>query len=271
MIKLLLAILLSVTIMPDARAMRIRSVSSPVTMHVEDDGAIKTLQLAGQPLNYCQKSDFPEWAAGNLVGKNVAVQQSQIYIEIGRQSVLLNELLVRNGYLYDPNLTDAQEASAAERRGEWACSVKDAIFQLVLANPSQAKVVAAIALNESKFKGYPWPWTINVQGKSMYFESREEAYHHIMGLIKAGISSIDIGLTQVNWKYHSEHFKSPWDALQPSKNIQVCNTILTALHARLGDWGKTIKCYHNCVDPVRGTKYLESFARQYDEIANLKR
>lgn len=252
-------------------AATIRNINTPTQFDIEDESGVQTVNLTGHPIRFCNQSDFASWAAANMQGKNVAFQNNLIYIFIQNQWVMLNELLVRNGYVYDPNLIDAQEVAAAERRGEWACSTKDAIFQLVLRDPSEAKIVATIAMVESNYKGYPWPWTINVQGKSMYFQSREEAYKKIMEYISAGVTSIDIGLTQINWKYHSKHFSSPWDALQPSKNIQVSQHILTTLHQRLGDWGATIKCYHNCVDPVRGMRYLQGFAKQYDEIANLKR
>lgn len=259
------------TLACNAQAMSIAQASTAVALIVESEGEYASMAVSGHALNFCNVPSFPQWARSNLVGKSVASQQDQAVVNINGQWVSIGELLVRNGYVYDPQFADALEVAAAERRGEWACAAKDAIFQLVLRDNGTAKVVAAIAMNESKYRGYPWPWTINAQGKSLYFESREQAYHYIQRLIAAGVMSFDIGLTQINWKYHSHHFQSPWDALQPSKNIQVSNTILMALHTRLGTWEKAIKCYHNCVDQARGTQYLQNFTRQYDELANLKR
>ena len=236
---------------------------------IQNDGINQSIALTGQRISFCTHSNFQLWSRTNLIGKSVAAQGNELFININNQWISLNELMVRNGYLYDPRLADAQDIAASERRGEWACAAKDAIFNLVLDNKNQAKIVAAVAMNESKYKGYPWPWTLNVNGKSMYFSSREEAYEKIMSLINAGVLSIDIGITQINWKFHSRYFNSPWDALQPSKNIRVSNMILTSLYQRFGTWGQAIKCYHDCVNPVRGGKYLDDFSMHYEEITNL--
>ena len=203
-----------------------------------------------------------------MIGKNIGIEGSQLLISINSQWFSLQELLVRNGYIYEPSYSDAQEVAAAERRGEWACAAKDAIFNLILNDRVQAKIIAAIAMNESKYKGYPWPWTINVNGKSMYFKSREDAYQEILRQIKSGATSIDIGITQINWQYHSHYFSSPWEALQPSKNILVSQAILKNLQQKFGSWGQAIRCYHDCVNPSRGGKYLNDFSKQYAEITN---
>ena len=39
----------------------------------------------------------------------------------------------------------------------------------------------------------PWPWTINVQGKSMYFSTKAEAITEVSRVLKQGIRNIDIG------------------------------------------------------------------------------
>jgi len=238
------------------------------TFIINNEGSEQKVAIIGQPISYCKQSDFVQWAKTNLIGKSIGVQGNQLLILINSQWFSLQELLVRNGYIYEPSLVDAQEVAAAERRGEWACAAKDAIFNLILNDRDQAKIVAAIAMNESKYKGYPWPWTINVNGKSMYFKSREDAYQEILKQMKGGASSIDIGLTQINWKYHSHYFSSPWDALQPSKNILVSQMILKNLQQKFGSWGQAIRCYHDCVNPSRGGKYLNDFSKQYAEITN---
>ncbi|MBC3871438.1 lysozyme family protein [Undibacterium oligocarboniphilum] len=245
-------------------------VLSPNRILVNEEESNREIVLPGTAVQYCTKYEFLSWAQ-NIVGKNVAYSQNRPYVQMGNEWISLSELLVRNGYLYDPEFKDAQELSVAERRGEWACASKHAIIQLVIPDPGLAKVVGAIALVESSFKGYPWPWTLNVNGQSLFFATREEAYKKILELLRAGITNFDIGITQISWKFHSGLFESPWQALQPSTNILASKKILVQLYGQLGNWTAAVKCYHDCVNPARGGQYLQAFTVKYNEIENLKR
>ncbi len=61
----------------------------------------------------------------------------------------------------------------------------------------------------------PWPWTLNIAGNGVYFNSRWEAWHALDQSLRAGQDSVDIGLMQVNWHFHRQRLGSSWLALQP--------------------------------------------------------
>ena len=75
-------------------------------------------------------------------------------------------------------------------------------------------VVYAIAKQESnhdlKKRGYhrsyhPWPWTLNIQGTPYRFNTRQQALDKLRIEIKR-TNNIDIGLMQLNWKWHHHRF-----------------------------------------------------------------
>jgi len=82
-------------------------------------------------------------------------------------------------------------------------------------------VLYAVALTESgksveSVGGYrPWPWTLNLAGQGYFYHSRSAAWKALTGWIHEGRRSIDIGLMQVNWRYHQERLGTTWQALDP--------------------------------------------------------
>jgi len=77
-------------------------------------------------------------------------------------------------------------------------------------------VLYAVALTESGRRVAPadvyrpWPWTLNVAGRGYFFDSRLAAWQALTDWLQAGRSSIDIGLRQVNWRYHQDRLGTPW-------------------------------------------------------------
>ena len=47
-----------------------------------------------------------------------------------------------------------------------------------------------------------------------------------MAAIAKQQTSVDLGLMQVNWRYHQERLVDPWQALDPHRNLQVAAEIL---------------------------------------------
>jgi hypothetical protein len=82
-------------------------------------------------------------------------------------------------------------------------------------------LLAAISSTESGrwHKGLnmalPWPWTINVEGKGYYFNTKAEAVAKTEELLAAGKRSIDVGCMQVNLRHHPDAFASLNAAFDP--------------------------------------------------------
>ena len=102
----------------------------------------------------------------------------------------------------------------------------------------------------------PWPWTLNEGGKGMYFDSREEALAYLAKALARGVTNIDIGCMQLNWKWHSAGFASPEEMIDPVRNTRYAARFMTELHSRLGSWEVAASAYHS-TDPDRGRRYLE--------------
>ena len=122
-------------------------------------------------------------------------------------------------------------------------------------------VLYAIALTESGKRvasvgAYrPWPWTLYVAGRGYFFDSRLAAWQALMTWLEKGERSIDIGLMQVNWRYHQERLGTPWQALDPYHNLRVGAGILQACYTTRQDWWASVGCYHAPTHPQRADQY----------------
>lgn len=113
----------------------------------------------------------------------------------------------------------------------------------------------------------PWPWTINVEGKGYYFNSKAEAIAQTNALLKRGARSIDVGCMQVNIKHHAGAFANLDDAFEPSKNVAYGAKFLRSNYDTLGDWVKATAAYHSRT-PVYGQQYLGKIEKSWNRIVS---
>ena len=124
-----------------------------------------------------------------------------------------------------------------------------------------AEVLYAVALTESARRVdstgnvRPWPWTLNVRGRGHFFASRQEAEAALQGLLDQGRTSVDIGLMQVNWRYHRQRLGSLQRAIDPYHNLRVAAEILRDCHRNRQDWWEAVGCYHAPNSPHRAARY----------------
>ena len=111
-----------------------------------------------------------------------------------------------------------------------------------------ADILYAVALAESgrSYKGalLPWPWTLNVEGRSIFCESQGEA----IVLATAAINRkqlVDLGLTQVSWRWHQQRFSRVDEALVPMLNLKAGAAILREQYELSGDWWQAVGQYHD--------------------------
>lgn len=145
------------------------------------------------------------------------------------------------------------QAVAAER------SIPEAIFYAVALTESGRDV-------ESQAGRHPWPWTLNVGGKGYYYATRLEAWQALRDWLGKGKRSIDIGLMQVNWRYHQSRLGDPWQALDPYHNLRVGAEILQDCYATRQDWWDSVGCYHAPANPARATRYRHRVEAQWRRI-----
>jgi hypothetical protein len=129
----------------------------------------------------------------------------------------------------------------------------------------------AVALTESgrslDIKGFrPWPWTLNVSGQGHYYRSRSQAWQALQQSLEDGKIAIDIGLMQVNWRYHRSQLGSPWQALDPYHNLRVGAGILQACFEQRGDWWSGVGCYHTPNNSERADRYLNRVQSRWQRL-----
>ena len=102
-------------------------------------------------------------------------------------------------------------------------------------------LLGAIAKVESGNKAY----AINVGGMPIYSPSLSDAISTAKKYIKSGKSNIDLGVIQLNYRWHGNKFTSIKEMLIPEKNITYAARLLCSLYKKHGNWHKAVRHYHS--------------------------
>jgi hypothetical protein len=113
----------------------------------------------------------------------------------------------------------------------------------------------------------PWPWTINVEGKGYFFDSKQEAIAAVQKFQSRGIQSIDVGCMQVNLHHHPNAFSSLSEAFDPAYNIAYAAQFLKNNFQEEGSWRKATADYHSHT-PVYGEQYAQMVFGAWSRIIN---
>jgi len=124
------------------------------------------------------------------------------------------------------------------------------------------------ALSEGRFR--PWPWALNINGVGHYFTSRQEALQALQVALANANSSVDIGLMQVNWRYHHAALGSAREALDPYHNLRVAAAILRDCLNEHPNWMQTAGCYHAPNDSTRAQAYASRVQQHWAQIADIE-
>ncbi len=114
----------------------------------------------------------------------------------------------------------------------------------------------------------PWPWTLNIAGNGVYFKSRWAAWQALHESLLAGQDLVDIGLMQVNWRYHRASLGSTWLALDPTRNLSVGADILKDCYQKRRDWWASVGCYHAPSNQARAKRYRARVQALWREMPN---
>ena len=124
-------------------------------------------------------------------------------------------------------------------------------------------VLKAISLNETgrKREGQmrPWPWTVNMEGAGVWFETEEEARSYVAQNFKRGARSFDVGCFQINFRWHGKAFASIDDMFDPQLNAVYAAEFLKDLHAEKGNWPEAAGAYHS-----RTKEYADRYSARFE-------
>jgi len=132
-------------------------------------------------------------------------------------------------------------------------------------------VLYALALTESgvrlKQGVRPWPWTLNIAGKSYYFRNKQAACAAITQAVATqGRKRVDVGLGQINLGWHAGLFERPCDALQPQRNLRHAARLLRSHFEHSGDWLIAAARYHRPAGGLSAERYRKRFTRQLARV-----
>jgi soluble lytic murein transglycosylase-like protein len=107
-----------------------------------------------------------------------------------------------------------------------------------------AGILYAVGLTETGRKGSLQPNALNIEGKAVFPATAGEAVATFESARRSGAKLIDLGCMQINHHYHSEHFRSVEDMLDPRRNVDYAARFLARLHARHQTWSMAVARYH---------------------------
>ena len=92
-------------------------------------------------------------------------------------------------------------------------------------------------------------------GQGALLTSRREAKRPAGPSTPGGRRSIDIGLMQVNWRYHQQRLGVRSGRSIPITTCRVAAQILRDCHQSRHDWWAAVGCYHAPNSPQRADRY----------------
>jgi len=143
------------------------------------------------------------------------------------------------------------DASGLERTVWWQIGTERGI---------DPNLLYAVALTESARVSHetaaPWPWALNRNGRAIYPEGPEAAVAHVRSAFASGNPMIDVGLMQVNLRWHGRRVNRPEDLIDPVTNLRVGAEILAeAIASAPGDLALGVGRYHSWKDQGAAYRY----------------
>lgn len=146
----------------------------------------------------------------------------------------------------------------------WGCSPQLRQIEKQYGVPDY--LLCAIASVESgDGQGSTRPWVINANGQGMTFATKEAAIAQVRTLKSSGVSSIDVGMMQINLKHHPEAFQNLDEAFDPATNMRYAANFIIKLKNELGSWREAIGHYHSAT-PERNGPYKTKVLRAWAEF-----
>ncbi|HXF55719.1 MAG TPA: transglycosylase SLT domain-containing protein [Hyphomicrobiaceae bacterium] len=102
----------------------------------------------------------------------------------------------------------------------------------------------AVGLTETGRGDSLRPYALNIEGRAVYEVGKQEALRRFLQARAAGAKLIDVGCMQINHHYHSRHFASVEEMLDPARNVDYGARFLKELYVREGSWTMAVARYH---------------------------
>ena len=154
---------------------------------------------------------------------------------------------------------------AAAQPPDLAAICEAAATEAARASGVPISVLKAISLTETGRKRAgafrPWPWTVNMEGKGVWFDTEDEARAYVYDHYKRGARSFDVGCFQINYRWHGEAFASIDEMFDPMANALYAANFLLELFAESGSWETAAGAYHS-----RTPMYADRYKARFNDI-----
>jgi Transglycosylase SLT domain len=130
----------------------------------------------------------------------------------------------------------------------------DTIAELIDKTEAKYAIPSGLLSTISNVESGNKPYALNISGKPIFANSKEEAVKIVRGCQDSGITNIDLSLAQINLHWHGENFKSIEEMLEPKHNIEYAAKFLSKLYRQHGSWSKAVRRYHTA-NPQYHIKY----------------
>ena len=144
----------------------------------------------------------------------------------------------------------AQDVKFDEKYGFFAGNIDELIDKTESYYAIPSGLLKSIARVESGNK----PYALNIAGRPIIVNSKEEAASIVRFYQNAGITNIDLGIAQINLRWHGKHFSSISEMLEPKSNLEYAAKLLNELYLKHGSWCKAVRHYHSA-NPDYHRKY----------------
>lgn len=127
-------------------------------------------------------------------------------------------------------------------------------------------VLLAISVVETGRNARPWPWTINLGGDGHWLDSASSAETLVDQALAEGLTNIDLGCFQLNYRWHAPGFASVADMLDPDRNALYAAEYLAKQFAETGDWALAAAAYHSGT-PEYAERYQARFETAWSAVS----
>lgn len=135
--------------------------------------------------------------------------------------------------------------------------LKNELKRLIAVQEQQDNIPSGLLLAIATVESGSEPYALNIQGKSVIGRNKTEAANLIQKALAKGITNIDVGVMQLNIRWHRENFKSIEEMLEPKKNIEYASGFLLKLYKKYSDWHKAVRFYHSST-----AEYYRKYSRK---------
>ncbi len=191
---------------------------------------LKQRQISAQKLTLGTVSHLPEERSHHSNGIQVVEMTKCLPLGLLLGSGVLSLALLSNS----PRPAVAEQENICEREMIAASEAEDVPLG----------VLYAVGLTETGRRGSLHPYALNIEGKSVFAESKGAALAQFTEARREGKTLIDLGCMQINHHYHGAEFDSPSAMLEPRSNVRYAARFLKQLRQREGNWTMAVARYH---------------------------